>query len=135
MNASLIAFVTVALSAPVAAQWLNQPTPGIPRTPDGKPNLAAPAPRTLDGKPDLSGLWNKISPKYSRNIAADLKPEDIQSWAQALVEQRREDLGREYMNVLCVPLGPGYSTDADSTGAEMIRSSRRPLSFLSSIPI
>src|SRR5215472_12762308 len=29
----------------------------IPRLPDGKPNLSAPAPRTADGKPDLSGLW------------------------------------------------------------------------------
>jgi hypothetical protein len=33
------------------------PTPGIPRTADGKPNLATPAPRALDGKPNLSGLW------------------------------------------------------------------------------
>jgi len=39
------------------AQWLNFPTPGTPRTRDGKPNLAAPAPRALDGKPDLSGVW------------------------------------------------------------------------------
>jgi hypothetical protein len=78
MKACLIALITVALSAPLAAQWLNQPTRGIPRTPDGKPNLTGPAPRTSDGKPDLSGLWTKLSPKYSRNIAADLKPEDIQ---------------------------------------------------------
>ena len=92
MNASLIASVAVALSAPLAAQWLNHPTPGIPRTPDGKPNLAAPAPRTPDGKPDLSGLWNKISPKYSRNIAADLKPGEVQPWAEALVKKRQEDL-------------------------------------------
>ena len=62
MNASLIASVAVALSAPLAAQWLSHSTPEIPRTPDGKPNLAAPAPRTPDGKPDLSGLWDKISP-------------------------------------------------------------------------
>jgi hypothetical protein len=126
MNASLIAVVTVALSAPLAAQWLTQPTPGIPRTPDGKPNLTAPAPRTPDGKPDLSGLWNKISPKYARNIAADLKPEEIQSWAQALVDQRREDLGRQYMNVQCVPLGPGYATSADITGAEMVKIVQTP---------
>src|SRR5688572_423017 len=126
MNASLVALVMVALSAPLAAQWLNQPTPGIPRTPDGKPNLAAPAPRTPDGRPDLSGLWTKISPKYSRNIAADLKPEEIQPWARALVEQRREDLGKEYMNVRCVPLGPGYATAADSTGAEMIKIVQTP---------
>jgi hypothetical protein len=105
---------------------LNQPTVGIPRTPDGKPNLAAPAPRTPDGKPDLSGLWNKISPKYSRNIAADLKPDEIQPWAKALVEHRREDLGKEYMNVQCVPLGPGYTTAADSTGSEMLKIVQTP---------
>ena len=39
------------------AQWLNFPTPGTPRTRDGKPNLAAPAPRAADGKPELSGVW------------------------------------------------------------------------------
>jgi hypothetical protein len=126
MKRALIAVMTVALSAPLAAQWLNHPTPGLPRTADGKPNLAAPAPRAPDGKPDLSGLWNKISPKYSRNIAADLKPEEIQPWAQALVAERREDLGRDYMNVQCVPLGPGYVTAADSTGAEMMKIIQTP---------
>jgi hypothetical protein len=126
MNALLIAVISVALSAPLEAQWLNQPTPGIPRTPDGKPNLSAPAPRTPDGKPDLSGLWNKVSPKYSRNIAADLKPAEIQPWAQSLVDQRTEDLGKGYMNVLCVPLGPGYATSADSTGSEMMKIVQTP---------
>jgi hypothetical protein len=46
-----------ALSISAHAQWLNFPTPGTPRTPDGKPKLTAPAPRALDGKPDLSGVW------------------------------------------------------------------------------
>lgn len=45
------------LSIGAQAQWLNFPTPGTPRTRDGKPNLSAPAPRTADGKPDLSGVW------------------------------------------------------------------------------
>src|SRR6266481_1982601 len=45
------------LSTGAQAQWLNYPTPGTPRTRDGKPNLAAPTPRALDGKPDLSGVW------------------------------------------------------------------------------
>jgi len=52
-----VIFLFGILSWPASAQWLDYPTPGIPRTPDGKPNLAAPAPRTADGKPDLSGLW------------------------------------------------------------------------------
>jgi hypothetical protein len=125
LKASLIV-VAVMLSTPASAQWLNQPTAELPRTPDGKPNLSAPTPRAPDGKPDLSGLWTKISPKYSRNIAADLKPDEIQAWARALVEERRENLGKEYMNVKCVPLGPGYVTAADSTGAEMMKIVQTP---------
>jgi hypothetical protein len=121
-----LAIVTALLPASLAAQWLTQPTAGIPRTSDGKPNLTAQAPRTADGKPDLSGLWTKVSPKYSRNIAADLKPGDIQPWARSLVEARREDLGKDYMNVRCVPLGPGYTTAADSTGAEMMKIVQTP---------
>ena len=44
-------------TSPIAAQWINYPTSNVPRTPDGRPNLNAPAPRSADGKPDLSGLW------------------------------------------------------------------------------
>jgi hypothetical protein len=50
-------FILVACSSPVGAQWLDYPTAGIPRTPDGKPDLAAPAPRSADGGPDISGIW------------------------------------------------------------------------------
>src|SRR5215469_9181742 len=53
---SLLVAILAIAAVPTAAQWLNHPTPGIPRAPDGKPNLTAPAPR-LNGKPDLSGLW------------------------------------------------------------------------------
>ena len=49
--------VAVGMAVPAHAQWLTYPTAGIPRTPDGKPRMDAPAPRGLDGKPDLSGLW------------------------------------------------------------------------------
>ena len=41
----------------VHAQWLNYRQPGVPRTADGKVNLAAPTPKASDGKPDLSGTW------------------------------------------------------------------------------
>src|SRR5215469_9398891 len=50
--------VAIQLSASVSlsGQWLHYPTPGIPRTPGGKPNLSARVPKTPDGKPDLSGI-------------------------------------------------------------------------------
>ena len=56
------------LAAPVcaAAQWIHHPTPGLPRTADGRPNLAAPAPRTSHGRPDLSGVW-QAAPARSRS--------------------------------------------------------------------
>ena len=53
-----LAVMIWAVSAP--AQWLDHPTPGMPRSADGKPNLAARAPKTADGKPDLTGLWQRM---------------------------------------------------------------------------
>lgn len=89
-------------SAP--AQWLNYPTPGIPRTPDGKPNLTAPAPRTPEGKPDLSGIWSGPGAgSYDRNVARDLKPTDIQPWAEALYQQRIRDMGKGAPRANCLP--------------------------------
>ena len=90
-SAVAVAIFASLLSAPAAAQWFNYPTPGIPRLPDGKPNLSAPAPRTADGKPDLTGVWRGAGPLYRFNIAQDLKPEDIQPWAEALFLQRVRD--------------------------------------------
>ena len=109
VTATVFMFVGI-LSVPLAAQWVNLPTPGIPRTAAGKPNLSAPAPRTADGKPDLSGIWQRISPKYYENITADLKPGDVPTWAQDLAEQRKENLHKEHMSLTCLPWGPSYAT-------------------------
>jgi hypothetical protein len=94
---------------PLAAQWLNYKTPGIPRTPDDKPNLSAPAPRTAEGKPDLSGIWaGPMNSPYLRNIAADLKPSDIRPWAQALYQQHVFNLGADSPRAHCLPDPPPY---------------------------
>ena len=94
------------MTASPAAQWLRYPTAGIPRTPDGKPNLAAPAPRTPDGKPDLSGLWQSAS-VYVGNIAKDLKPGDVpfQPWAEALYTHRRATDSKDDPTASCIPGG------------------------------
>jgi len=109
MKTVVLTILFSALTMPLGAQWLDYRAPGIPRSADGKPNLTAPVPHTADGKPDLNGLWNKISPKYGANIAADLKAGDMSPSVQALVDQRVEDIGRDYMAAWCLPLGPGYS--------------------------
>jgi len=109
-------FATVLTATTVSAQWLNYPTPGIPRLPDGTPNLAAPAPKAADGKPDLSGLWAIMYRPYHTDIATDLKPEEIQAWAAALTRQRSENLGRDDPSTLqCLPFGPrlNFATDAN----------------------
>ncbi len=125
MKTLIILIVLIGLSWPAAAQWADYPTPNIPRTADGKPDLKAPAPRTADGKPDLSGLWEKIS-NYGNNIAVNLKPGDVQPWAEALVKTRMEDLGKDHMIPRCLPLGPGYITDGGSSAGGITKIIQTP---------
>jgi hypothetical protein len=66
--------VTLVVSVSLHAQWLNYPTRGVPRTADGKPNLAAPAPRMPDGKPDLSGIWQLDAPSACPGCQVDYTP-------------------------------------------------------------
>jgi len=95
-----------AISLPLAAQW-EVKTPGVPRLPDGKPNMKAPAPKTADGKPDLSGIWEPNGIKYLINIAADLKPEDVpfKPEAAALYKERVQTFGKDDPDARCLPSG------------------------------
>src|ERR1700704_5621903 len=80
--------------SPAFAQWANVPPTAIPRTPNGKVNLSAPAPRLPDGRPDLSGIWEPPPPPgYLRDLARDLK-EDVpfQPWAKAVYDERAAGL-------------------------------------------
>jgi hypothetical protein len=81
--ASLALFMAASLCA--NAQWLNQLTPNIPRTADGKPDLAAPPPRLPDGQPDLSGVWT------NRGAAFVGSPDTLTPAARELVRAREEN--------------------------------------------
>ena len=122
--------VVCALSRPLAAQWLDYPTPGIPRLADGKPDLTAPAPRARDGKPDLSGIWGlpcpignaviggfngvktvycatevAIPPEFG-NIGQSLKEGlPFQPWAAELVKKIRANNRPNDPLTHCLPVG------------------------------
>jgi len=90
---------------PAAAQWLDHPTPGIPRTADGTPDLKAPAPRTADGKADFSGLWQIDGLGTAMNITTT----EMLPWAQALHKQRLSTYANDDPAVRCLPEGPRTS--------------------------
>ena len=72
-----LAVSALASSAPISAQWLDYPTPGIPRLKDGKPDLNAPAPKDATGKPDLSGLWVKERSPWEPPESAEGTPNSM----------------------------------------------------------
>ena len=104
-------FLTILALAFAAAsaqgQWLNYPTPGIPRTADGKPDLSAPAPKAAGGKPDLSGIWVAANNEQFMDILAGQKSPEVpyQPWAKALTEQRERDQHKDDPLALCLPPG------------------------------
>lgn len=103
MKRRLAMLVLMASATPLAAQWLTLATPGIPRTPDGKPDLSAPAPRTSDDLPDLNGLWRPA------RVSGDLRDETrIQPWARALMADHESNYYRDGPHMQCLPVGPGY---------------------------
>jgi hypothetical protein len=124
---SMITVLLLAGLTPLGAQWLNDFDARVPRTKDGKPDLAAPAPR-VKGKPDLSGVWeaertpgsefrrvlggdftkqqldyNDVT-KYMLNIFWGLKPEEepLRPEAAAILMQRNHV---DFVTSRCLPGG------------------------------
>jgi hypothetical protein len=108
------------LALPLSAQWLHYPTAGVPRLPDGSPNLNAPAPRSADGTPDLSGIWfdENNRPCPPNNCDDMLTSQEFwdmgwslkgglpyQPWAAALIKQRQAAFGQGDPTSHCLPGG------------------------------
>jgi hypothetical protein len=128
---NVLVTVAVALTgAPGVArgQWLHYPTPDVPRTADGKPNLSAPAPKLPDGKPDFSGIWltatrfpctpGREGGFFDCGLELPISPLAVnvgtaipgglpyQPWAAALVKQRVADSSKDDPHVRCLPDNP-----------------------------
>ncbi len=125
------AAMLLACSSGLFAQWPSYPTPGVPKTADGKPDLTGPVPRTPDGKPDFSGIWRFVdSPDArpgppvpaaarSRGIGVRIPgllqffdigstlPDGLpfQPWAAALRKQRVERNNQDNPDAHCLPIG------------------------------
>ena len=106
----MVALVLVCGSEAVDAQWLNQPTAGIPRDAAGKPTLDGPAPRRADGSPDLSGLWRlPLSTPYILDITLDLPRDAVTVAAAKLFEERLSEFGKDDPATIgCLPSGPRH---------------------------
>ena len=100
MKLFLAALILTMGAIPAEAQWLDWPTPGIPRTPDGKPNLKAPAPRGPDRKPDLSGVWD------GPNVVARPDRTNVHSWVADLARKYQLEYFKTRPYYQCRPSGP-----------------------------
>jgi hypothetical protein len=106
---------------PAVGQWLNYPTAGIPRLPDGRPDLAAPAPRLADGHPDFSGLWDPamegatpagtlggalLAPAFE-NVGIGMKDGlPFRPWARAQWQARQDNNQKDSPAGRCLPTSP-----------------------------
>ena len=112
------------------AQWNNQPTPGAPRTPDGKVDMTGPVPR-ISGKPDLSGIWQveaeprgpglfglgeSPNSKYFRDILSDFpRGQEPLTPEGAEILRRNTQPGVLGPNLRCLPDGVPHAFSAHPT--------------------
>ncbi len=105
---SLLVLGVAAAGVALSAQWDPYPMKNVPRLPNGKVDLQAPARRMADGHPDLQGFWMPVPlTKYLLNLAADMKPEEIPltPWGAQIYKERIANNGKDHPGVSCLPSG------------------------------
>ncbi|HEY4360529.1 MAG TPA: hypothetical protein VGN17_06155 [Bryobacteraceae bacterium] len=132
MKTLLFALALLAAVPSARAQWPKFPSPGVPQTPGGKPDLNGPAPRASNGKPDLTGVWQYVrgpmppaQTQAARTAASatDITPLAVrlsqfwnlgasfpdglpfQPWAAELHRQRVATNSKDNPDAHCLPLG------------------------------
>ncbi len=114
MKRLFTALIIMAFSAQLTAQWLGVPTPGIPRTPDGDPDLFAPLPRTAEGMPELTGLWRVTE------VTGDLNDDSkVQPWARETMAVHERNYYRDGPMMQCMPGGPSYIAGGPAGGGSL----------------
>lgn len=99
-----LAALLVLVVASADAQWLLYPTAGIPRTPEGRPDLTAPAPRTPEGHPVIAGLWRPTR-QLIVDIRRGLPPGEAvpyRPWAESLLKARMANDARDDPTSNCI---------------------------------
>ena len=98
-----VAGVLCLTSGTAFPQWMEYRTPGLPRTADGRPDLAAPTLRATDGRPDLSGVWRVAAGEAARFIRSDDVP--FQPWARDFQKKVFDSLSKGRSSERCLPSG------------------------------
>jgi len=101
----IMAAPLIAAALAFGGQWLNTPTTGMPKTPEGKVDLNAPPPKAADGHPDLSGVWTPNSrPLQDLSIGVPNRDVPYLPWSADLTKQRANGArGKDDPAAYCVP--------------------------------
>ena len=99
-----LAVVTL-VAVPAFAQWMKVPPPQVPLTPDGKPNLSAPAPRLPDGTPiaalDRTDYTHSPDTAYlQRQLERILYPVPVEGMAPGHILLLRIERAPQHMAVV-----------------------------------